>query len=150
MRRYHPLNQLGLALVLCLLMAAARAENPIVDLRVTGLQDVAGDLYVIVYDSEDEWLGENALLTQKVDIESARNEGAVMVRIELPAGEYAISIIYDRNGNGELDTNFIGIPKEPVAVSNNARPGFGPPKYQDAAFQLGPEGMVQIIEMADM
>ena len=33
-------------------------------------------------------------------------------RIGLPEGEYAISLFHDENENKELDTNFIGIPKE--------------------------------------
>ncbi len=150
MHSNHPCNRLRLALMCCLLMMTARAESPVVDLRIAGLADVVGDLYVSVYDSEDEWLGDNALLTRKVDIASSREDGVVMVQIELPTGEYAMSIIYDRNGNGELDTNFIGIPKEPVAVSNNARPRFGPPRYKDAVFQLGREGLVQNVEMTDI
>ena len=52
-------------------------------------------------------------------------------------------MFYDANNNGKLDTNFIGIPKEPVALSNNARPKFGPPKYKDAVFAVGAEPVIQ-------
>ena len=62
-----------------------------------------------------------------------------------PAGDYAISLYYDENNNGTLDSNFIGIPKEPVALSNNARPKFGPPKYRDAVFALEAGGTTQKI-----
>ncbi|MFT4517814.1 MAG: hypothetical protein ACI9JM_000191 [Halioglobus sp.] len=49
-------------------------------------------------------------------------------------GDYAATIFYDRNGSGKLDTNFIGVPKEPLALSNNAKAKFSPPKYSDAVF----------------
>jgi uncharacterized protein (DUF2141 family) len=61
----------------------------------------------------------------------------------LQPGEYAFSIFYDSNNNGKLDTNFIGIPKEPLALSNGARPKFGPPRYEDAVFQVGEKLVVQ-------
>jgi hypothetical protein len=33
------------------------------------------------------------------------------------------------NSNGKLDTNFVGIPREGVGASNDAKGHFGPPKF---------------------
>jgi uncharacterized protein (DUF2141 family) len=85
-----------------------------------------------------------------VVIADARDGDLVWAEMHLPPGEYALSIFYDSNDNGELDTNFIGIPKEPVALSNNARPKFGPPKYKDAVFTLGEEPLTQSISMEEI
>jgi uncharacterized protein (DUF2141 family) len=38
----------------------------------------------------------------------------------IPAGSYAFGGHQDINQNGERDENFLGMPKEPVALSNNA------------------------------
>ncbi len=54
----------------------------------------------------------------------------------LPPGKYAFSIIHDENSNGELDTNFLGMPLEGVCASNNAKGFLGPPKFKDAAFSF--------------
>jgi len=54
---------------------------------------------------------------------------------DLPAGEYALVVYHDENGNGRLDRNFIGIPSEPLGFSNRYRP-HGPPTYSRAAFNL--------------
>jgi uncharacterized protein (DUF2141 family) len=54
----------------------------------------------------------------------------------LPAGSYAVSAAHDVNGNGKPDKNFVGIPTEPWAVSNNVRPTLRPPKFAEAAFTL--------------
>ena len=48
-------------------------------------------------------------------------------------GTYAISVFHDENSNGKLDTNFLGIPREGVGASNNAKGHFGPPKFPDAS-----------------
>ncbi len=121
-----------------------------VQVELTGLQEAEGDIYITVYDSEDSWLGEERVMVQKVVIEEARKDGVVLSVLELPPGEYALTIYHDTNGSGELDTNFIGIPKEPVAMSNNAKAKFGPPKYEDAKFTLGDEPVVQRMSMAEI
>jgi uncharacterized protein (DUF2141 family) len=61
----------------------------------------------------------------------------------LRPGTYAISVFHDENSNGKLDTNFLGIPKEGVGASNDAKGHFGPPKFADAAFQF-PGGHLEL------
>lgn len=55
----------------------------------------------------------------------------------IPPGEYAISVFQDVNTNQKLDSNMLGIPKEPYGFSNDARGKFGPAKWQDAKFTIG-------------
>ena len=45
-------------------------------------------------------------------------------------------IYVDENENGLIDKNFIGIPKEPLGISNNYRPK-GPPAFGRAKFAIG-------------
>ena len=54
---------------------------------------------------------------------------------DVPAGEYALLVYSDENGNRRIDKNFIGIPKEPLGFSNSYRPK-GPPSYSRAVFTL--------------
>jgi len=58
-------------------------------------------------------------------------------------GKYAVSVFHDENSNGKLDANFMGIPKEGVGASNNAKGHFGPPMFEDAAFQF-PGGHLEL------
>jgi len=55
---------------------------------------------------------------------------------DLPAGDYAVSAAHDLNGNGQTDRNFVGLPTEPWAVSNNVRPTLRAPRFAEAAFTL--------------
>ncbi len=65
------------------------------------------------------------------------NDGkACVVLKDIPKGEYAISAYHDENKNNTLDTNFIGIPKEGVAMSNNPKSRFGPPGYEKTKFNF--------------
>jgi uncharacterized protein (DUF2141 family) len=62
---------------------------------------------------------------------------AVCAFIGIAPGRYAISVIHDENDNGKMDTKIFGIPREGVGASNDARGHFGPPRFEDAAFQFG-------------
>jgi len=54
---------------------------------------------------------------------------------DILSGTYAITILHDENRNKKMDTNFLGIPKQGYAVSNNVRRSLiGPPKYEEAKF----------------
>lgn len=139
-----------LALILLAGAAVATAEEATLRVEIAGLEDVEGNVIVSVYDNEDDWLGRGSVVTRTVDIASARADGLVVTELSLPTGRYAVSLFYDENGNGELDSNFIGIPREPVALSNNARPRFGPPRYSDAVFALEAAGTIQRITIGSI
>jgi uncharacterized protein (DUF2141 family) len=51
-------------------------------------------------------------------------------------GTYAVAVFHDENSNGKLDSNFIGMPKEGVGASNDAKGRMGPPKFDAAAFKF--------------
>jgi uncharacterized protein (DUF2141 family) len=54
----------------------------------------------------------------------------------LRSGRYAVAILHDEDADGEMDT-VLGIPTEGFAFSNNAKPSlFGPPSFDEAAFQV--------------
>ena len=61
--------------------------------------------------------------------------GEVHLEFEsLNFGNYAIKVFHDENSNGELDSNFLGIPSEDYGFSNNASAWFGPPSWEKATF----------------
>lgn len=104
------------------------------NLKVTfdGLASDKGNLFVALYNQK-----ENFLKTEfKGEIIEIKNGKAMVVFKDLPKGVYAVSSFHDENNNGELDTNWVGIPNEPNACSNNATGSFGPPKFKDAKFSL--------------
>lgn len=66
-----------------------------------------------------------------------------VITVKVPACEIAVLVYADINGNGRLDKNFIGIPKEPVGLSNNYSPK-GPLGLKHASFQLGDDQRVNL------
>ena len=124
-------------------------ETPVV-VELEGLADAEGTVYIAVYDNDDDWLSDNVYTSAEVNIAQSRKEQIVSAEILLPPGQYAMTVFHDVNGNGELDTNFIGLPKEPIAMSNNAKAKFGPPKYEDAVFDVVLEPVIQRISVKQL
>lgn len=54
----------------------------------------------------------------------------------LQPGTYGIRVMHDRNGNGRMDNNILGIPREPWGFSNNASGSFGPPSWEAVSFRM--------------
>jgi uncharacterized protein (DUF2141 family) len=147
-------NKLLALVVLCLaiLCRPVLAEDlpGILIIEITGLKEASGDVYVAVFNSDDTFMGDDPVQAKKIVIADALDGEVVRTELELPMGDYAFSAFHDKDGNGEIDTNLVGIPKEPIAVSNNALGKFGPPKYEDAVFTLGAEPLIQRVVMREM
>ncbi|WND03540.1 DUF2141 domain-containing protein [Temperatibacter marinus] len=108
---------------------------------------VKGDGYLSLYNDKKTWLKEEkALKSLRIPHDSIKN-GTVTVTLSLPQGEYAFSSWFDKDGDGKMDKNFIGIPKEPAGMANNQRPSFGPPKYKKSVFTLGEDPVTQTIKV---
>lgn len=64
----------------------------------------------------------------------------------IPAGRYALSVVHDENGNGELDT-FLAIPREGFGFSRNPKIRIGPPSFEEVRFVIDGGSNRQHVEM---
>ena len=82
--------------------------------------------------------------------EVAIRGGQAEVDVEVPALErrLAVSVMHDESGNGKMDGNFLGIPLEGYATSNNVPHSMiGPPRFKDAEFMIREATAVVRIKM---
>ena len=118
-------------------------KGNVIDLEITDIDSDAGNMMIALYSSERNWL--------KIPHEAMKGEiknGTCKVRFEnVPDGVYAISSYHDKNDNDNLDTNFLGIPKESTVSSNNAPARFGPPSWEDAKFRIKSESIKQTLKL---
>jgi len=72
----------------------------------------------------------------------ARPAGATQVSVhaEVAAGTWAVAVYQDLNGNGQLDTNLVGQPKEPYAFSNDLRPTWRAPRFSEGTVLVNSPG----------
>ncbi len=106
----------------------AQIDKTVIIIKVKNIQQVKGKIMIAAYDNKEGYMKEAlALLKQPV---LAIDEQ--LISFEIPFGKYAFTLFHDLNDNEELDTNFIGIPKEPYGFSNNPKATFGPPGFAAA------------------
>lgn len=111
------------------------------DVTVSGLKHTRGALLACVWKDKGGFptcQKSKAAVRQTVKISGT----TMKVRFTgLAAGSYGVSIHHDEDGDTKLKTNFIGMPKEGVGISNN--PG-GIPSWNKALIQITPGSAITI------
>lgn len=139
-----PAARVALTLAVALLgLAPVWSDAATLSLEIEPVASATGTLQVAVYDSEASFR-KKAVRAVKV----AAVPGVTRLQIDgLPAGEYAVMLFHDLNGNDQLDSNLMGIPKEPWGGSIGTRSLFGPPGWSDARFSLPEAGLTVPIRL---
>ncbi len=112
----------------------------VLEINITNIENGSGTIYIAILDSAEDWLksdSESKPFRDATQAVSSTDDLVVSIG-DLPPGKYAISLFQDLNGDAEMDTNFVGFPKEPFGFS--APMGkFGPPKFDEAAIEVSGE-----------
>lgn len=103
------------------------------EITVTQIRSDQGQVMLALANNAEDFTARRWLIGQTLPAKSGTIR---FVLPDLAAGEYAISVFHDENGNGKLDSNFLGVPTEGYGFSNNARGNFGPPDFAAARFGL--------------
>jgi uncharacterized protein (DUF2141 family) len=129
------------------LLFAASAQAADLTVQVHNIEESNGTVMVALFSREADFMKNNSYTQQRVAA-SRSPEGSLQLRfVDLPPGTYALSVFHDRNSNGKLDTNMLGMPSEPFGFSNAAKASFGPPKFGDAAITLGTDNSTAAIQL---
>jgi uncharacterized protein (DUF2141 family) len=133
---YNPYMRL---LLFLLLAVGSQLQTPpqqvkLLHVEITGLRNDKGQVLCSLFSSARGFPKNSANVAAQIRSDISRGH-AVCDFSGLDSGTYAISVFHDENSNGKLDTNFIGMPREGVGASNNAKGHFGPPKFDDAAIR---------------
>ncbi|MEM6320923.1 MAG: DUF2141 domain-containing protein [Bacteroidota bacterium] len=124
---------------------SSNIQTATIHLSIENIQRVKGSVRIAIYEGENDFLKDDqAVVTKVVLVEKL--EPLTVKFPNLPFGStYTIAIYHDENDNNKLDTNFMGVPKEPYGFSNNAPSKWGPPKYEEAVFTLNESDKYMVI-----
>lgn len=111
------------------------------EVSVIGATPNRGPVLLSLFDSEKNFL-EQPIDTALANTDASGNANFFLSK--LPLGDYAVSVFHDEDDNGELNTNFLGIPTELVGFSNNAKGSFGPPSFDQVKFTFDGNKTVSI------
>jgi uncharacterized protein (DUF2141 family) len=123
-----------LALAFCAL-TAVKSQTTEVTVSVTNVSSDKGVVIICLFNNADAF-PQKPNLAYKCTTTNAK-KGTMDIKIDgIKPGEYAIAVHHDKNNDGKVNTNFLGIPTEPMGASNDAKGTMGPPKYKDAALRI--------------
>lgn len=112
---------------------------------VTALASTHSVVRLNFYNASETFLkhGQQAL---RLEVRPA-GKNALSFPVDLAPGEWAVALTQDVNDNDKLDKNFLGIPTEPYAFSNNVRPRLAAPKFEECKFMVSGPGTVVTINL---
>ena len=123
-------------------VSIAYAQTGTLTAKISEIQGREGAISVGLYTSAETFPETEKSYNGRII--KVTGEKAVAMFEDIPAGTYAIAVFHDTNSNSKLDTNFLGIPNEGYAFSNNVLGTFGPPDFEDASFKLDGNKTVEI------
>ena len=90
------------------------SQNHKLKIIITNIKTTDGTIVMSIHDSEKSFNKRIPLKTCRLSPQMP----AVSCELELEAGEYAFCVFHDTNNDNDLNSNKIGIPKEPFGFSN--------------------------------
>ena len=113
------------------LFAEETAEEKKLTVQITNVTSEEGQIILAIYNSSENY--DKRIAFQEVKVKPEID--TVIVETNVPDGEYLVMLVHDINNNGKLDTSFIGMPKEPVGLSNYDGKGI-PGKFKKHRFSV--------------
>ena len=122
-----------LSIIACQILATGQA---MIQVDVSGISSKKGEILAVLFSTEIGFPNDasKAFKTAKA---VPVNGKAILQFSQIPDGKYAIALFHDINGDGKLNTNMLGIPKEGYGVSNNIRNLFSAPGFEESSFRHG-------------
>jgi uncharacterized protein (DUF2141 family) len=118
-------------------LTAQTKDTGTLTVRVTGARNTKGKIGVTLFQNAQGFPEDTskAIRQESVEIDPKTMSAQVMFK-DLPQGTFAISVLHDENGNGKMDKNFVGMPKEGYGASNNPSKKRRAPTFDEAKFSL--------------
>ena len=121
------------------LFAEETAEEKKLTVQITNVTSEEGQIILAIYNSSENY--DKRIAFQEVKVKPEID--TVIFETNVPDGEYLVMLVHDINNNGKLDTSFIGMPKEPVGLSNYDGKGI-PGKFKKHKFSVNEDTSIII------
>ena len=101
-------------------------------LTIENLGSETAPVLIGLYGINNEFLNEKDTFKKYRIIPSGNTLSAEITDLEY--GTYAMALFQDMDSDGKISRNILGIPTDPYAFSNNFRPLFKAPSFEDCCF----------------
>jgi uncharacterized protein (DUF2141 family) len=129
------MKTLVIKIFLVLLLPSVTIDAQNAEVTITGIRKTEGQIVIVVFIDQESFKKEQPyreLMYSKLDICG----GEMKVQFTIPHGTYGIVLVDDETGDGYMDYNFLGMPKEGFGFSDYYHAGLTMPKFDDFKFDL--------------
>ncbi len=103
--------------------------NAVMHVIINGVKQNVGSVRVAVYDKAETFLEPKKYIYTKSIV--ADMNSPMQLDFSLPFGDYAVTAYHDLNDDHHLDQNYLGVPTEPYALSNNVNVKWRRPTFEE-------------------
>jgi uncharacterized protein (DUF2141 family) len=103
--------------------------------EIKGFRSDKGEALVSLFSSEEGFPDDMAKVRQNLHVKIKEGR-AVANYTALPYGTYALAVLHDEDLNGQMDSSWLGQPREGFGFSGRPEYNFGPPSFDDTAFLM--------------
>jgi uncharacterized protein (DUF2141 family) len=124
-------------------MIHSGADGHDLTVTVTDIKRKDGQIIIALFMSEEGFPGE---IDKAAKIATVALDNPVHTFEKLPAGKYVVVTVHDRNNNGKVDTSLLGLPQEPIGLSNHPtiRPPRNMPNFHHAKVDVSKETKIEV------
>ena len=131
-----------LYLVLCAVLvfanlpaiAFAQSPCPGIHVEIPNIINSKGAVACALFATPEGFPAKFLLFANTIVMTKVRGGEARCDFLGIKPGTYALAVIHDENLNGELDTNFFGVPTEGYGFSSDAEASLSAPSFSAASF----------------
>lgn len=116
-------------------LVVAQQPCPVIHVQILNIRNNTGSISCALFESPRGFPKKFLRHATNIMTIKINDSEASCYFTDIPPGTYAMVVIHDENMNGELDTNWLGVPKEGFGFSNQATALLSAPSFSDASFQ---------------
>ncbi|MFO7760252.1 MAG: DUF2141 domain-containing protein [Desulfobia sp.] len=128
-------------------IAFAQSSCPGIHVKIPNIKNSTGNIACGIFESPEGFPNKFLCSAKAIIIKKIQKTKAQCDFSDIPPGTYAIGVIHDENMNGELDTNWFGIPTEGYGFSNTTIDEFGAPAFSAAGFHYDGQNLNLTIKL---
>lgn len=103
-------------------------------INLDGMQNTNGKINLALYNSSGSFNNPDKAFSEL--FLNCTGSNMIITIDSIVPGDYAFAIFHDENDNQQLDQNWLNIPTEGFAFSNNAMGTFGPPNWSQSKISI--------------
>lgn len=129
-------------------IAFAQLSQAEIQVNIPNIKNSTGNIACGIFESPEGFPDKFLDSARVVIIRKIQKTNSQCLFSGIPPGTYAIAVIHDENMNGELDTNWFGVPREGYGFSNTTIDEFGAPAFSAASISYDGENIDLTVKLS--